>query len=373
MGCGPSVYVRYKRLAPWKVQFEALRFNESEIERLYKLFRKVDVDESGSIELVELLVHIDLERTKFTERIFSIFDEDGSGQIDFREFVLSLWNYCTLSSATLALFAFDLYDHDSSGVLSVAEIEGMMREVYGRAAATSPYAKGVSNELRLIESNGDLDVDTFALFSRNHKAMLFPAFLVQSQLQKKILGLRFWNQHANRRIEITKGKFLPVAKFMEIHLRKDIFNQFVDTAEDHKSKVVQSTVLLVEKTGTHAYRKGNNEETQKPKEASRSKPVAKQSTKGGASAANASAVNVGSDDSFDDDGIIMDSLKASPSKEKATAASNYDNNRRRSTVDGSVSREEKKATPLGIDGIASIKGSLRPNSRGKGTKKRGWD
>ena len=49
----------------------------------------------------------------------------------------------------------------------------------------------VSNELRLIESNGDLDVDTFALFSRNHKAMLFPAFLVQSQLQKKILGIDF--------------------------------------------------------------------------------------------------------------------------------------------------------------------------------------
>ena len=64
----------------------------------------MDVDDSGCIELVELLVHIDLERTKFTERIFSIFDEDGSGQIDFREFVLSLWNYCTLSNATLGIF-----------------------------------------------------------------------------------------------------------------------------------------------------------------------------------------------------------------------------------------------------------------------------
>lgn len=97
-----SVYVKYKRLAPWKVQFEALRFTESEIERLYKLFRKVcnvrdiisqlllvtiythelqvDVDESGSIELVELLVHIDLERTKFTERIFQSLTKMGLGK-----------------------------------------------------------------------------------------------------------------------------------------------------------------------------------------------------------------------------------------------------------------------------------------------------
>ncbi len=66
----------------------------------------MDVDDSGCIELVELLVHIDLERTKFTERIFSIFDEDGSGQIDFREFVLSLWNYCTLSNATLGTYIY---------------------------------------------------------------------------------------------------------------------------------------------------------------------------------------------------------------------------------------------------------------------------
>ena len=49
------------------------------------------------------------------------------------------------------------------------------------------------------------------------------------------------------------------------HLRKEIFNQFVDIAEDRKAKVVQSTVLLVEKTGTHAYRKAANEELQSTK------------------------------------------------------------------------------------------------------------
>ena len=40
-----------------------------------------------------------------------------------------------------ALFAFDLYDHDSSGVLSVAEIDGMLREIYGKHAASNPYAR----------------------------------------------------------------------------------------------------------------------------------------------------------------------------------------------------------------------------------------
>ena len=45
---------------------------------------------------------LDVERTRFTKRIFSIFDDDKSGQIDFREFVLSIWNYCTLGKSSLS-------------------------------------------------------------------------------------------------------------------------------------------------------------------------------------------------------------------------------------------------------------------------------
>ena len=88
-------------------QFTAMQLTKREIRTLWKVFVRVDVDGSGSIGLAELLAHIDLDRTRFTERIFSIFDEDGSGEIDFREFVLSLWNYCTLTKATLGTL--DLY------------------------------------------------------------------------------------------------------------------------------------------------------------------------------------------------------------------------------------------------------------------------
>jgi hypothetical protein len=62
----------------------------------------------------------------------------------------------------------------------------------------------------------ELDIDSFKLFSRTHPALLFPAFEMQNALQRNILGTRFWEKHANRRIEICKGQFLPIAKFMEI-------------------------------------------------------------------------------------------------------------------------------------------------------------
>lgn len=90
---------------PFKQEFEALQLRRREIKKLYELFKRVDVDNSGSIGLNELLTHMDVDKTQFTERVFSIFDEDGSGEVDFREFVLALWNYCTLGSTTLGKFS----------------------------------------------------------------------------------------------------------------------------------------------------------------------------------------------------------------------------------------------------------------------------
>lgn len=66
------------------------------------------MDGSGNIEIAEMLAFLDVDRTKFSKRLFSIFDDDASGEIDFKEFVLSCWNYCSLCKSSLIVFAFDL-------------------------------------------------------------------------------------------------------------------------------------------------------------------------------------------------------------------------------------------------------------------------
>lgn len=106
MGCGSSALDKYLAKPEMKDamrQFKAMQFNKGEVRKLYKIYRAVEVDGSGTIALGELLAHIQLTCTPFTEKIFSIFDDDGSGEIDFKEFVMSLWNYCTLTKNTLGL------------------------------------------------------------------------------------------------------------------------------------------------------------------------------------------------------------------------------------------------------------------------------
>lgn len=124
------------------VQFHAMKMSTSDIKALYDSFIVMDIDKSGSIGLPELLAHVDLPRTVFTEKIFSVFDHDKSGEIDFKEFVLALWNYCTLTGADLDMFAFELYDKDGGGSLSPDEIHDMIEDIYGkREMKTNAQAK----------------------------------------------------------------------------------------------------------------------------------------------------------------------------------------------------------------------------------------
>ena len=42
--------------------------------------------------------HLGSQATKFSERVFSILDQNQSGNLDLKEFITGVWNYCTYDS-----------------------------------------------------------------------------------------------------------------------------------------------------------------------------------------------------------------------------------------------------------------------------------
>ena len=100
MGCQQT---KIESVVPnsWMELFAAMKLSKNDVLQLYKTFQKVDFDHSGSVDIVEMLTLLDVERTRFTEHVFTVFDSDGSGKIDFKEFVLALWNYCTIGQSSL--------------------------------------------------------------------------------------------------------------------------------------------------------------------------------------------------------------------------------------------------------------------------------
>ena len=247
----------------------------AQVARLHKAFKKVDKDGSGAIELWEMLDHLDLKRNKFAKRVFAIFDEDGSMEIDFREFVVALWQYCTLGRTQLVMFAFDLYDRDSSGAIDFSEFNGMLKELYGKKYEQNAIALNLLRHINRLNEKRDeevCDIETFVEFCRSHPAMLSPAFLMQQVMRERILGPAWWDRRADERVRV-RGRTVKIHDLMKAHLDETSFHAFMGAlqqdddgvalqanADAHKDFAVdwRSTV---EATGTVAQRRRKNGQT----------------------------------------------------------------------------------------------------------------
>ncbi|GBG33868.1 Calcium-dependent protein kinase 1 [Hondaea fermentalgiana] len=209
--------------------FRTIGLNERHVEKLYRGFSKIDKDGSGELSLFELLDHLKVSKTPFTKRVFSIFDEDGSGSIDFREFVLSTWNYATLTKSTLIIFAFDLYDGDESGSMELEEIMDMCKDVYGADFEKSRLAAQIIDKIHKLNDptrgSGIITLEKFAVFCEHHPGLLYPAFTFQQALQKAIIGVTFWTKLSKERLVMPNGVQVSIKDVLTAHIDKNKFKE----------------------------------------------------------------------------------------------------------------------------------------------------
>ena len=95
-----NLYSKYPELEKWKEIFALIGISDGDVKKLYKKFKRIDLDGSMSISLAEMIAYIGLEDSPYSRRIFSIFDNDGTNSVDFGEFIVVLWNYCTLAQSS---------------------------------------------------------------------------------------------------------------------------------------------------------------------------------------------------------------------------------------------------------------------------------
>ena len=62
------IYTTLPDVGKHKKLFDALQLLERDVGRLYKIFNRVDNDYSGTVEIIEMLMYLDIERTPFTTR-----------------------------------------------------------------------------------------------------------------------------------------------------------------------------------------------------------------------------------------------------------------------------------------------------------------
>ena len=98
-------------------------FDPEEIARLGKRFRKLDLDNNGALSVEEFMSLPELQQNPLVQRVIEIFDQDGNGEVDFREFIEGVSQFSVKGDKQLKLkFAFKIYDVDKDGFISNGEL-----------------------------------------------------------------------------------------------------------------------------------------------------------------------------------------------------------------------------------------------------------
>lgn len=75
-----------------------------EIKRLGKRFKKLDLDNSGSLSVEEFMSLPELQQNPLVQRVIDIFDTDGNGEVDFKgELRTELYGFITLQQKIIII------------------------------------------------------------------------------------------------------------------------------------------------------------------------------------------------------------------------------------------------------------------------------
>ena len=281
MGCGGSKFTqeRFKLSESGFVTLKALtkRFDlkRKHLEKLRMKFAAIDGtveffeeeavfgEREGFISLKEFLIHFDLDASPFSKRVFGVMDHDESGKVDFCEFVMTLYSYCTHDWHGLVDFAFDIVDKSHDDALSFAELRELIETVYGHELDET-----CEQVLAKIDKNHDdqLSRAEFHCQSRKFPVLLFPAFHIQDLLQEEVMGHRWWEKQCHRLRHDKKVKLGPNETVLGVMQALQDEAADLRAAEKARKKVAKEAKAQAKEAKAQAKAQAKAEKKQKKEE-----------------------------------------------------------------------------------------------------------
>ncbi|KAK7208371.1 hypothetical protein BZA70DRAFT_273552 [Myxozyma melibiosi] len=131
-------------------------FSHEEVDRLRKRFMKIDKNNSGTIESQEFLAIPAIATNPLASRLIAIFDEDGGGDVDFKEFLAGLSAFSSRGEQDEKLrFAFNVYDIDRDGFISNGELFIVMKMMVGNNLKDQQLQQIVDKTIMEADKDGD--------------------------------------------------------------------------------------------------------------------------------------------------------------------------------------------------------------------------
>ena len=133
--------------------------SKQEKDNLARVFKAFDKNGDGKLSIDEVkegyLEHYGkVISEEDVEKMFAAVDTDGSGFIDYSEFVIAAMNEKQLTTNDKLQAAFKMFDKDGSGIISADEI----KEVLQFGGANELSAAAVDQIIKQVDENGDGEI-----------------------------------------------------------------------------------------------------------------------------------------------------------------------------------------------------------------------
>ena len=171
----------------------ALGLSRFMLQQLFWRFEDIDLAGQGQITKIAFWDEIGVTPSAYTDKLFDMIDSDGSGMMDFSEFLCILVTYCVFNRDDILRFAFDCFDADGSGSIDEEEAGQLIKMLNEQDPKFIDNIRLAAEEIRGDE-DGQITFDEFRELSQRFPLMLQPAFDLQDKMHDCTLGPKGWVQ-----------------------------------------------------------------------------------------------------------------------------------------------------------------------------------
>lgn len=153
---------------------------------------------------------------KYMSKIFSAFRENQMSDIfqDFRDYVLSLYHFCTLSERRTIKFGLDLYGVHQSHKIDVYCLISLIKDIYGYEYPNNEYANNIIEKLEKFRDK-QLESKVINGIIPSMKQLFAPVLRVQGNAIKETLTKDRWKEL--RDIRASLDDTITLAYFQKIN------------------------------------------------------------------------------------------------------------------------------------------------------------
>lgn len=182
--------------------YKKFELTKKDVRKLWAGFVRGNMSMSGEITFPEFCTMVQVRRTKFSEAIFNLVDQDGGGTISFSEYIQALVSFGLFDVDDVLRLCFSMFDEDKSGYLEFEELRHLTKLI---AQKIGGNAQKVFN---MLDQNGDARVDfgEFQMLNRKYPSLLYPAFQVQVAFQRYSLGEAWFRRRKEKKADATEKK-----------------------------------------------------------------------------------------------------------------------------------------------------------------------